>query len=78
MSRLILNCKIFFDSCIYTCHLIHRIPQAERRSLEKITSRMLEELYRYVPPVESKDTLRVRSNLRLTNHWLCCKAAFSE
>jgi hypothetical protein len=50
-----------FDSCIYTCHLIHRIPQAERKSLEKMTSRMLEELYRYVPPVESKDTLRVRS-----------------
>ncbi len=50
-----------FDSCVYTCALIHKIPQVERKSLEKITSKMLEELYRYVPPVEGKDTLRLRS-----------------
>jgi len=51
-----------FDSCIYTSHIIHKIPVANRKSLEGIVSKMLEELYPYVPPVEGQDKLRMRSN----------------
>jgi hypothetical protein len=50
-----------FDSCTYTCRIIDKIPRAEIKHLEPIASKMLDELYTYVPPVESQDKLRTRS-----------------
>jgi len=50
-----------FDSCVYTCRVISKVPLAERKRLEPIVSKMLEELYVYVPPVENQDKLRTRS-----------------
>jgi hypothetical protein len=51
-----------FDGCVYISHIIHKIPVASRKNLEGIISKMLEELYPYVPPVEGQDKLRLRSN----------------
>lgn len=50
-----------FDSCTYTCHVIDKIPRAELKQLEPIVSKMLEELYLYVPPVEGQDKLKAKS-----------------
>lgn len=50
-----------FDSCTYTCRIIDKIPRAEVRRIEPIVSKMLNELYTYIPPVESIDKLRIRS-----------------
>lgn len=50
-----------FDSCAYTCRVINKVPLAERKHLEPIVSKMLEELYVYVPPVENQDKLRTKS-----------------
>lgn len=50
-----------FDSCTYTCHVIDKIPRAELKQLEPIVSKMLEELYLYVPPVEGQDKLKTKS-----------------
>jgi hypothetical protein len=50
-----------FDNCAYTCRVINKVPINERKRLEPIASKMLEELYIYVPPVESQDKLRTKS-----------------
>ena len=50
-----------FDNCAYTCRVINKVPINERKRLEPIVSKMLEELYTYVPPVESQDKLRTKS-----------------
>lgn len=50
-----------FDSCVYTCQIVNKIPLADRKRLEPIVSKMLEELYTYVPPVEGQDKLRTKS-----------------
>jgi len=50
-----------FDSCVYTCRVIDKVPLAERKRLEPIVSKMLDELYIYVPPVENQDKLRTKS-----------------
>lgn len=50
-----------FESCVYTCRVIHKIPQVRRRNLEAIVSKMLEDLYFYVPPVDNQDKLRLKS-----------------
>lgn len=50
-----------FDSCTHTCRVIDRIPRAEVKRLESIVSRMLEELYPFVAPIEGQDKLRTRS-----------------
>jgi hypothetical protein len=51
-----------FDGCIYTCQIIHKIPLADRKKLEPIVSKMLDELYTYVAPVENQEKLRTKSN----------------
>ena len=51
-----------FDSCIYTCRIIHKVPLTDRKRLECIVSKMLDELYTYVAPVENQDKLRNKSN----------------
>ncbi len=50
-----------FDSCTYTCRVIDKIPRAEIKRIESSVSKMLNELYTYIPPVESIDKLRIKS-----------------
>ena len=50
-----------FKNCVYTCRVIDKVPQAKRKNLSAIASKMLEELYPYVPSVESQDKLRLKS-----------------
>ncbi len=50
-----------FDSCTYICRVINKVPRTELKHLEPIVSKMLEELYIYVPPVENQDKLRTKS-----------------
>jgi hypothetical protein len=60
-SQLDTDLQEIFDSCVYTCRVINKIPIANRRHIEPIVSKMLEELYTYVPPVEGQDKLRTKS-----------------
>lgn len=50
-----------FESCVYTCRVIDKVPRADLKKLGIVVSKMLDELYTYVPPVENIDKLRTRS-----------------
>ncbi len=53
--------KSILLDCTYTCRVIHKVPHADRNKLESIISKMMEELYIYVVPVENQPSLRTKS-----------------
>jgi len=60
-SQLDAELQEVFDGCIYTCRVIDKVPLTQRKSLEPIVSKMLEELYIYTPSVENQDKLKAKS-----------------
>jgi hypothetical protein len=51
--------KELFESCIYHCHLINKLPVEDRTDAARLASALLNERYSLVPPVAGIDKMAV-------------------
>jgi hypothetical protein len=57
-SQVKIQARNLLKSCTYHCVGIEKIPQAERQNPQRVISLLLENLYRFVPPVDGVDKLK--------------------
>lgn len=55
------NTAELFKSCIYHCHILDKIPVADRSNPSRVTSAIFKDLYPLVPSVEKIDKMALKS-----------------